>query len=238
MFAYHGKKLKLLIFHKSSAVDLFLFLLNNLLKITLFPIFIFSTLSVSKLLLKVLYPIFSEIYLDLTLAHYSLVLTFLIFILDDFAKFFQHYLSHKLKPLFYLHKTHHSAEVLTPLTLYRTHPIESFISLLRNTCVQGFTIALFTAMSHHQIQIIDILGVNALNFTFNSLLANLRHSHVPLSFGYFEYLIISPRMHQIHHSTDIEHRDKNFGVSLSLWDHLFGTFYRPKKAEMKSLRFA
>jgi hypothetical protein len=35
--------------------------------------------------------------------------------------------------------------------------------------------------------------------------------------------VCSPAQHQIHHSTDPRHHDRNFGGLLSLWDWLFGT---------------
>jgi sterol desaturase/sphingolipid hydroxylase (fatty acid hydroxylase superfamily) len=63
-------------------------------------------------------------------------------------------------------------------------------------------------------------------FIFNSLAANLRHSHVWLSFGpVLERVISSPAQHQIHHSDAPRHFDKNFGINLSLWDWMFGTLY-------------
>jgi sterol desaturase/sphingolipid hydroxylase (fatty acid hydroxylase superfamily) len=51
--------------------------------------------------------------------------------------------------------------------------------------------------------------------------ANLRHSHVRLSFGPLEGLFISPTQHQIHHS--IDHEDVNFGSCLAIWDRWFST---------------
>ena len=38
-----------------------------------------------------------------------------------------------------------------------------------------------------------------------------------------EHVFCSPAQHQIHHSTDPRHHDRNFGGLLSLWDWLFGT---------------
>jgi hypothetical protein len=63
-------------------------------------------------------------------------------------------------------------------------------------------------------------------FIFNSLAANLRHSHVWLSFGpVLERVLSSPAQHQIHHSDAPRHFNKNFGINLSLWDWMFGTLY-------------
>ena len=43
-------------------------------------------------------------------------------VLGDFAVFYFHLLQHRIPFLWELHKVHHSAEVLTPLTVYRLHP--------------------------------------------------------------------------------------------------------------------
>jgi len=51
-----------------------------------------------------------------------------------------------------------------------------------------------------------------------------------------ERIFISPKQHQIHHSTNPKHFDSNFGVSLSLWDGLIGTRYYSKDSQEK-LRF-
>ena len=59
-------------------------------------------------------------------------------------------------------------------------------------------------------------------FLFNITGANLRHSHVNISYGMFlEKIFISPAQHQVHHSISDKHRDKNFGAILAIWD-LFG----------------
>ena len=63
-------------------------------------------------------------------------------------------------------------------------------------------------------------------FICNALAANLRHSHVWLSFGpHIEHVLNSPAQHQIHHSDAPRHFHKNFATNLSLWDWLFGTLY-------------
>jgi sterol desaturase/sphingolipid hydroxylase (fatty acid hydroxylase superfamily) len=71
----------------------------------------------------------------------------------------------------------------------------------------------------------DILGVNSFGLLFNHLGANLRHSHIPLSFGRLERWLLSPAQHQIHHSADPRHHDKNFGTFLAFWDHWAGSHH-------------
>jgi sterol desaturase/sphingolipid hydroxylase (fatty acid hydroxylase superfamily) len=59
----------------------------------------------------------------------------------------------------------------------------------------------------------------------------LRHSHLPLSFGAtVERVLMSPAMHQLHHSSEPRHHGKNLGLAFSLWDRLFGTLAAPEPA--------
>jgi sterol desaturase/sphingolipid hydroxylase (fatty acid hydroxylase superfamily) len=71
-----------------------------------------------------------------------------------------------------------------------------------------------------------------IGFAFAALGANLRHSHVWLSYGRaLEHVAISPAQHQIHHSADRRHFDRNFGSALAIWDWLFGTLYVTRERE-------
>ncbi len=45
--------------------------------------------------------------------------------------------------------------------------------------------------------------------------------------NWLEYVLVTPRSHHIHHSSDKQHYDTNFGVIFSVWDHLFGTWRDP-----------
>ena len=70
----------------------------------------------------------------------------------------------------------------------------------------------------------DVLGANVFVFIFNIMGANLRHSHVWWGWGQrIEQWFISPAQHQIHHSDNAIHFDRNLGSALAIWDRLFGT---------------
>lgn len=146
------------------------------------------------------------------------------FVLDDFLRFLHHYLMHKIPFLWELHKTHHSAKVLTPFTLYRIHPLESAIATIRNSLSYGVATGAMMYLFAGRVELLTLFGVNAFGFLLNVVSGNLRHSHIPISFGYLEYLFISPKQHQLHHSVDPHHFDKNFGVNLAIWDWLFGSY--------------
>jgi sterol desaturase/sphingolipid hydroxylase (fatty acid hydroxylase superfamily) len=224
------------IFHASSLLDIKLLAINLSLKTFIFPLFLFSSFTVSVVLLKsmrLVFPHFNGI--ETSLFTQSLIATVFAFVSNDFLRFLHHVLMHEVPGLRNFHRTHHSARVLTPITLFRSHPLESMIAGGRNALSTGHFLAFYTFMFKGPVSAFDILGVNAFGFIFNAFASNLRHSPIPLSFGILEYVFISPRMHQIHHSANPIHFNKNYGVALSFWDQLWGTFYRPSKVEASAL---
>ena len=134
--------------------------------------------------------------------------------------------------LWSFHRVHHAAEVLTPITAYRSHPVEHFVTGILGAPVIGMAAVFFQNLSSQDMQVAAIFGVNAFTFLFSLFGYHLRHSHVWLSYGpVLSRVFISPAQHQIHHSVDPRHRDKNFGIRFALWDALFGTLYVPKERE-------
>ena len=147
-----------------------------------------------------------------------------VFLLDDATKYFVHRALHRWPLLWPFHKVHHTAEVLTPFTVYRTHPVEAIISALRSVLVQALAIAVFLFFLGDRTSLVTILGANACLFFFNIAGSNLRHSHVWISYGArIERWLISPAQHQIHHSLEQRHYDRNFGAVLAVWDRLGGS---------------
>ena len=154
----------------------------------------------------------------------AIAITICLFVLDDLARYIVHRLLHTIPALWAFHKVHHSATALNPLTVFRTHPLEGVIFVLRGALVQGICIAVFVFFFGDRVHLVTIFGAGALNFAFNALGSNLRHSHISIGFWKpVERILISPAQHQIHHSTAPEHCDRNFGVALAVWDVWFGT---------------
>ena len=149
-------------------------------------------------------------------------LTFLVF--EDLSRYGLHRLMHRVPWLWRFHRAHHSAEVLTPLTLYRVHPVEMTLYYLRSMLVFGFVSGVFIYLWGSSVKGWQILGVDAIGFLFNFAGANLRHSHVWLSFGWLERWLISPAQHQLHHSSNPKHYNCNYGSMLAVWDRWFGSW--------------
>ena len=147
-----------------------------------------------------------------------------VFVVDDLAKYLVHRALHRWPVLWAFHKVHHTAETMTPLTVYRTHPMEGVIFGLRAVLVQAAAIAVFLFFFGDRTELITILGANVVLFLFNAAGSNLRHSHVWISYGPFvERFLISPAQHQIHHSVETRHFDRNFGAVLAVWDWIGGS---------------
>lgn len=150
--------------------------------------------------------------------------TLLTFLADDWSRYWLHRLMHRVPRLWQIHQLHHSARVLTPFTLHRIHPVEGLLYALRAGIVTGIPAGVFYYLFRGHFGSVEVLGVNALGFAFNVLGANLRHSHVYLSYGRaLERWLISPAQHQIHHGRAARYHDRNFGSFLALWDRLAGT---------------
>lgn len=161
--------------------------------------------------------------------------TVVLFLVDDFMHYAVHWMLHRVPVLWAFHKVHHSAEVLTPLTAERFHPVELLIGAAMRT--NGLVVVTL-AFNHAYpgLPIWTIFGANALLFAFNLIAGPLRHSHVWFAFPpALSRWLVSPAMHQIHHSSEERHWDKNMGGSLAVWDRLAGTLYVPAEREQFAL---
>lgn len=211
----------------SSKLDFKIFFINQLLRT--FALLALGTVayyshSASVLILKGGRQLFGEISPILKDPHLlALIYTVFSFLLLDFLRFYQHYLMHRIGWLWRFHKVHHSASVLTPLTLYRVHPVEIALSTARTLLATALSSALFVFLFQVPVTGYHILGVNIFGYVFNFVGSNLRHSHLWISYGQWEKLLVSPAQHQMHHSQNPKLHNSNYGICLSIWDRLFGS---------------
>lgn len=150
----------------------------------------------------------------------------------DFAYWFAHWCMHRYPILWEFHKVHHAAEVLTPITALRAHPIEELININMIALTTGATHGIIVYYFGEGAQEFSLLQLNALQMLYFLTLYHLRHTHVWLSIeGPLRYIFLSPAQHQIHHSTAKRHQGKNLGYLFAFWDYAFGTIYEPKERE-------
>lgn len=147
-----------------------------------------------------------------------------VFVADDFARFAFHRAAHRIPALWELHKLHHSARVMTPVTLLRSHPLETMLLRVGTRLSTGVTLGAFLWVFPGHVTIWQIGGAYGLGYLWGLLGSNLRHSHVWLSYGpLLEHVFISPAQHQIHHGDRPEQHHRNYGSALAIWDWLTGS---------------
>jgi sterol desaturase/sphingolipid hydroxylase (fatty acid hydroxylase superfamily) len=160
--------------------------------------------------------------------------TLVLFLAYELGYWFDHYLKHRVPMLWEFHKVHHSATVLTPLTIFRVHPVDSVIFaniVALGTGVAGGLMNYAFGITAYQYAITD---TNIILVVFVHAYIHLQHSHVWISFpGVLGRILLSPAHHQIHHSDNPIHFDKNLGSSLAIWDFLFGTLHVPRRKPEK-----
>jgi sterol desaturase/sphingolipid hydroxylase (fatty acid hydroxylase superfamily) len=157
-----------------------------------------------------------------------------LFLAYEFGYWLDHYLSHRIPFLWEFHKVHHSAEVLSPVTVFRVHPVDTFVFYNILALTMGATDGVMRSLLGPASQAFTIGGTNALLLGAGILLGNLQHSHLWISFsGRLGRVLLSPAHHQIHHSADPIHHDRNFGSTLAIWDRIFGTLHIPKAKREK-----
>lgn len=209
-------------FNRSTVTDIGLMFLNNAIRGLLLVPALGSRLVATLVVGRFLQGQFGDSpTLEVPWVVIASIFSVTFFVAEDASRFFLHYSMHRFQCLWRFHRVHHTAEVLTPLTLFRVHPIEHVAYFVRGVVVFGMVTGFFIWLFGRDLSTFDILGVGVFGFLFNVAGANLRHSHVWLSFGAFERWFVSPAQHQLHHSK--HHGHVNLGSALAIWDRLMGT---------------
>lgn len=152
------------------------------------------------------------------------------FIVYEFAYWLAHWASHTHPLLWEYHKIHHTAEVLTPLTVWRVHPVEQLIFLNMLSIFVGVCEGAGRYLLGGGVEIYAMSGVNILLVASVYAFVHLQHSQAWIPFtGVWGRIFLSPAHHQIHHSVDPKHHNRNMGSCLAVFDLLFGTLYAPSR---------
>jgi sterol desaturase/sphingolipid hydroxylase (fatty acid hydroxylase superfamily) len=153
----------------------------------------------------------------------------------DFWVFYFHRLEHKVWWLWEFHKTHHAAEAMVwGLTTRRNHPVNEILQTFTITCIPGIVFGIFAWFWNADVNEVLFFGIGVYYAIKLTTFYHLYHSHIHLRFPrWLEAVLVSPAMHQLHHSTDPKHYGKNISTLFSLWDQLFGTWSRSEPTPVK-----
>lgn len=157
------------------------------------------------------------------LPHWAQLLT--LFLVRDFVQWNTHVLLHRVPWLWKFHQVHHSVQQMGFAAHLRYHFME--------TIVYRSIEYLPLAMIGFGIQ--DFILVHLFALT----IGHLNHANIYLPLGPLKYIFNSPQMHIWHHAKELPKGSYgvNYGITLSIWDYLFGTVWMPKSGRDIPLGF-
>ena len=162
------------------------------------------------------------------------IMTAVVFLAFELGYWFHHYLSHRIPFMWEFHKVHHTAEVLTPVTIFRVHPLDTVVYYNILAISMGIANGAMCYAFGETVYQFTITDKNLLLVIFIHAYVHLQHTHLWISFrGMVGRVFLSPAHHQVHHSTNPAHFNKNLGNCLAVWDWVFGTLYIPTKKREK-----
>jgi sterol desaturase/sphingolipid hydroxylase (fatty acid hydroxylase superfamily) len=136
----------------------------------------------------------------------------LAFLLLDYGNYIWHYLNHKLGFLWRFHVVHHTDPDLDITTAFRFH----FGELIGSVFSRG-AVVLLTGATPELVLIYEIVFEAATQFHHSNWKLPIRIEKI------LNLVIVTPRMHGIHHSVVRQQTDSNFSVIFSFWDRIHGT---------------
>lgn len=141
-----------------------------------------------------------------------------LFLVRDFIQWNIHRLLHKVPWMWEVHKVHHSIEEMGFAGHLRYHWMENVIYRTLEYIP--------LAMIGFGIQDFFIVHI------FTLAIGHLNHANIYLPLGPLKYIFNSPQMHLWHHAEELPKERRNgvnFGITLSMWDYIFGLNYVPKE---------
>ena len=115
------------------------------------------------------------------------------------------------------HSIHHSSEDYNYTLTYRLPPF--------TWAYQLFAFIPVTMLGFDPVWLMLMSGTGAFQlFIHTDRIGRL---------GWFDYVFCSPANHAIHHASNPQYMDKNYGGATVFWDHLLGTFQLPKSEKIR-----
>ncbi|HAA11875.1 MAG TPA: sterol desaturase [Cytophagales bacterium] len=164
--------------------------------------------------------------LDASALHPALQLL-IFFIVSDFVQWLTHVSLHKVPFFWRFHKVHHSVKEMGFAAHLRYHWMENILYKPLKT----FAVMILFGFEPAQAFIVHFMAIT---------IGHLNHANMKLTWGPLKYILNNPVMHLYHHAKQLPHGQTvgvNFGISLSVWDYLFGTNYIPEDSGTIELGF-
>ena len=150
-----------------------------------------------------------------------------LFLVRDFVQWNIHRLLHRVPFLWEFHKVHHSVEQMGFAAHLRYHWMENVV---------------YRSLEYLPLAMIGF-GIDDFFIVhiFTLAVGHFNHSNIKVPLGPLKYVFNNPQMHIWHHAKDLppgRPYGMNFGLTLSLWDYLFGTASIPEDGRDVELGFS
>ncbi|MFQ5638360.1 MAG: sterol desaturase family protein [bacterium] len=142
-----------------------------------------------------------------------------------FISFFTHYLMHKVPLLWRLHRVHHLDTEMDVSTTVRFHPFEILAAL-----PLGVPVVVIFGLSPWVLLLYEV---------FDAVVTLFSHANIRLSANLdrvLRYVIVTPGLHRVHHSSWQPETDSNYSAVFPIWDILFGTFRTDTRAPHETMQ--
>lgn len=133
----------------------------------------------------------------------------ILLVLADFTYYWEHRSSHRIRLLWTSHAVHHSAPIMNTAVAYRFGYLDPLIAVpfhLPLVLIGYDPMAVFLA---------EVIVLAYQTWLHNDFIGKL---------GILERFLNTPSNHRVHHGSNPQCLDKNYGGILILWDRLFGTY--------------
>lgn len=127
----------------------------------------------------------------------------------DFLWYWCHRLGHETSLLWGVHILHHQSEQYNFSVGYR---ISSLQTIVRS--IFWVTLPFIGFQPEIILTVLIIHGVYQMPL----------HTQFIPRLGFLEYIMVTPSAHRVHHGSNPEYIDKNYGGMFIIWDLLFGTY--------------
>jgi alkylglycerol monooxygenase len=169
----------------------------------------------------VLFPLESPFSFSPFTIHWNYLASWtLALVLVDFIYYWFHRHAHTLNILWACHVTHHSAEDMNLSVAFRGNAFQRIFEY-----IYFFPLAM--------------LGMPWEIFFFCHRILKVYQFFVHTRFfgklGFYEYLMVTPSSHRVHHGTERKYLDKNHGGIFIIWDKMFGSFVEEKEEPLYGL---
>jgi len=139
----------------------------------------------------------------------SVAVWILTFLVIDFVFYWYHRFSHRVRFMWAVHMNHHSSEEM------------NFTVALRQAWFGPLTKVPF-------FLVLPLIGFDPLITALAGAAATLwgitGHTQSIRTLGILEYVFVTPSSHRVHHASNPEYIDKNYGNMFIVWDRVFGTY--------------